>query len=130
MGLLNSDGGILAFGVRPNGTIYGEKINRSEEDMLKRTIDYAITRITPCVQSEQYRVKFTPTIGKHFEDFSSSVERKVLEIKVSQGGPYELYEDQNHEVSVCNLFFPRQPTLNDEFVPLCGWSLNVTHAHL
>ena len=95
--MLNSTGGIIAFGVRNTGIIYGEWIARREEDVLKCTIDEAVKRINPCVRYDQYLVKLTPVNGQHFMDYSQ-YPRKVLEIKVAQGDPHELYEDLNHEV--------------------------------
>ena len=99
--MLNSNGGILAFGVRQTGVIYGEVINRWEEDLLKRTIDETVKRISPCVRYDQYVVKFTPVCGSHFMDYSQQT-RYVLEIKV-KGDSYELYEDQNHEVGMLSV---------------------------
>ncbi len=97
MSFLNSDGGILAFGVRPSGVIYGEKITRREEDHLKCAIDEAVKRIIPYVSSNKYSVSFTPVKGRHFDDKPNTV-RQVLEIRVTPGEPYELYEDSRHEV--------------------------------
>ena len=91
--LLNGDGGIIAFGLRQNGVIYGEKISRSEEDKLQCLVDSAVKRIQPCVRVKQCRIHYIPVhdpIGNENQD------RKVLEIKVESGKT--LYEDRNHEV--------------------------------
>ena len=95
--MLNSNGGILAYGVRQTGVIYGETINRNEEDALKCTIDETVKRISPCVRYDQYVVKFTPVCGSHFMNHSR-YKRQVLEVKVAPGDPFELYEDQRHQV--------------------------------
>lgn len=99
--MLNSNGGIIAFGVRPSGGIYGEKINRHEEDKIKCLIDSAIFRIRPCVNNDQYRLTFTPVLGQHFDaQIEGRVEDlQVLEIRVASGDPNSLYEDQFGEVS-------------------------------
>ena len=95
--MLNSSGGILAFGVHNNGVILGVKLTKGEEDLLKCTIDETMKGISPCVRCNQYLVKFTPVKSQFFMD-DSQHKRHVLEIKVTAGDPYELYEDQDHEV--------------------------------
>jgi len=94
---LNSKGGILAFGVRSSGVIYGEQISRREEDTLKCSIDEAVKKINPCVCYNKYSVNFTQVKGRHFDDVRP-VLRQVLEIRVLQGEPDQLYEDPRHEV--------------------------------
>ena len=95
--MLNSNGGILAFGVLKNGVIYGQKISRWEKDTIREVIDQSIRKICPCVNCDQYLVKFSPVNRKNFMD-DSQHKWYVLEIKVTAGDPYELYTDRNHEV--------------------------------
>ena len=99
MSFLNTKGGILAFGVRASGVIYGEKISRREEDILKCSIDEAVKKINPCVYFNKYNVSFTPVKGHHFDD-DKDVFRQVLEIRVLQGEPDQLYEDPRHQVGL------------------------------
>ena len=99
--LLNADGGILAYGVRPNGIIYGEEISRREQDMLNHTtIDETVKRIIPNVDVEMYRVTYTDVNMPAEVGGALPRRRQVLEIRVAPGSPYQLYEDQNHEVRV------------------------------
>lgn len=89
--LLNSNGGIMAYGVRHNGVIYGDKITRKEQDNLNTIIDEAVKRIFPLVGLGMYRVTFTPVE-------ETEADYQVLTIGVERGDPFKLYEDQNHEV--------------------------------
>lgn len=104
---LNGDGGILCFGVRKTGVIYGDEISRKEEDNLKLIIDEIFKKMTPHVPTDTYRVTFTPVVGTSFRRGDGHKEAtilQVLEIRVAPGDPFSLYEDQNHEVSK---FLPR-----------------------
>lgn len=97
--LLNADGGILAYGVRPNGVVYGEEISRREQDMLNHTtIDETVKRIIPTVGVEMYRVTYTDVDMPKEVGVAPPRRRQVLEIRVAPGRQYQLYEDQNHEV--------------------------------
>ncbi len=90
--LLNADGGILAYGVRPNnGKVYGETITRREQDVLTNsTIDNALKRIVPSVGVDLYSVFFTKV--KDQEDKFV----QVVRIKVAKGK--QVYEDLEHKV--------------------------------
>ena len=97
---LNGDGGILCFGVRKTGVIYGEEINRKEEDNLRLLIDEIFKKMSPHVPTDTYRVTFTPVRGSSFNrQHNEATKLLVLEIRVAPGNPFALYEDLNHEVS-------------------------------
>lgn len=99
---LNGDGGILCFGVRKTGVIYGDEISRKEEDNLKLIIDEIFKKMTPHVSTDTYRVTFTPVVGgsyRRHNRYKEATKLQVLEIRVAPGDPFSLYEDQNHEVS-------------------------------
>ena len=100
--LLNAHGGIIAYGVRPSGIIYGEEINRREQDMLNHTvIDEAAKRIIPAVPGAMYSVQYVPVDMPPLESGEIPPKmRKVLLIRIEPGKPYQLYEDMNHEVGV------------------------------
>ena len=91
--LLNGDGGIVTYGVRRNGVIYGDRINRKEQDVLTHaSIDAAIKYIIPYVDGDLYSIHFTDVVER-----GSCEKLKVVRIKVASA-PYDLYEDKNHEV--------------------------------
>jgi hypothetical protein len=90
---LNGSGGILCFGCRENGRIYGETISRKEEDTLRLMIDARIKKMHPFVSPSTYRVTFTP-VHSHYNKTSV---RYVLEIRVTPGDRYQLYETEFHE---------------------------------
>lgn len=96
--MLNGDGGIIMYGVRTNGIVYGEKISRKEEDNLKNTIDTAMKRIIPYVGGDKYKVKFIKVSENDHRSSLQAASHQVLKIKVEPGDPYEMYEDPNHEV--------------------------------
>lgn len=92
--LLNAEGGILVYGVRPNGIVYGERISRHEQDVLNNTIDNVVKRIIPSVGLDMYRVVFLPAIDRDRDADDKALQ--VLTIKVEPGN--SLYEDLNHKV--------------------------------
>ncbi|XP_019849549.1 PREDICTED: uncharacterized protein LOC109580615 isoform X2 [Amphimedon queenslandica] len=92
---LNGSGGILCFGCRSNGRIYGEKINRKEEDNIRLLIDDTMKRFHPFISPSHYRINFI-TVKSRYN--TSSAPNCVLEIKVEKGDPHELYETEYHEV--------------------------------
>ena len=75
------------------GTVYGECINRKEEDHLKLTIDTVMKKFSPLVKTDAYRVSFVPVGGVGVEHA-----RALIEIRVKPGERFEMYEDMNHEV--------------------------------
>ena len=103
---INGDGGILCFGVRKTGVIYGDSISRKEEDLIRLLIDETFKKMHPHVATNGYRVTFTPVLkSSHSRCDGGKDTRKlhVLEVRIAPGDPFSLYEDLNHEVS-------------------CGWS--------
>lgn len=98
---INGDGGILCFGVRKTGVIYGESITRREEDNIKQLLDDIFKRMHPHVQTDGYRVTFTPVLGSSYyrgDRIKETTKLYVLEIRVAPGDPFSLYEDYNHDV--------------------------------
>lgn len=96
---MNASGGVLVYGVRPNGVIYGEDmINRKEKDMLFHgAIDEALKRIIPNVGLEAYKPLFHEVVCDGPEE-----KRTVLEIKVDgKSRRAEVYEDIRHNVCMC-----------------------------
>ena len=86
--------------MRKTGVIYGEEINRKEEDNLRLLIDEIFKKMSPHVPTDTYRVTFTPVRGSSFNQrFNEATKLQVLEIRVAPGDPFALYEDLNHEVS-------------------------------
>lgn len=86
--LLNSSGGIICFGVRPNGSVVGIKTTRKDEDVYKCTIDEAVKRIHPMVKPSKYRVSFTPVVDHR----GGETKKCVLEIRVEKGDRFQIYE--------------------------------------
>ena len=87
-GLLNSHGGIIYFGIDPNGTIVGMKISRKEEDDFRLSIDHTIGSFQPFISGNLYRLTFIPLqVQNQVSDY------KVIELKVSVGEIGEIYED-------------------------------------
>lgn len=80
-----------------SGFVYGDLINRKEEDNLRLMIDEIIKKFKPMVRPDMYRVSFTPVkeIGA-----STPGELRVVEIRVAAGDRYELYQDEMHQVSI------------------------------
>ena len=90
--------------MRKTGVIYGDVITRKEEDNLKLIIDEIFKKMNPHVQTDTYRVTFTPVVGSSFGrryggyGVMGATKLQVLEIRVAPGDPFSLYEDQSHEV--------------------------------
>ena len=95
--MLNTTGGVMFYGVRPSGTIYGERINRKEQDNLKNIIDDTVKRIIPSVRLDMYRLSFIPVDG-------GPCDRVVLKISVKLGDPVKLYEDAHHNVRIVIMY--------------------------
>lgn len=93
MSLLNTSGGILCFGAKPSGHVYGQEMSRKEEDVYRCTIDEVVKRIHPMVKPSMYRVSFTPVASRsRYNMTSKDRSLYVLEIRVQRGDPYQLYE--------------------------------------
>ena len=82
----------------PKGTIYGDWVNRKEEDNIKLIIDTVFKRFRPMVEPQNYRVTFTPVCGWRSRD-AGDTGRVLLELRIRPGDPFEMYEDCDHEVS-------------------------------
>lgn len=86
--------------MRKTGVIYGDKINRKEEDNLRLIIDEIFKKMSPHVPTDTYRVTFTPVRDNSFNRrYNEATKLQVLEIRVAPGDPFALYEDLHHEVS-------------------------------
>ncbi|CAI8029105.1 Schlafen-like protein 1 [Geodia barretti] len=91
---LNGKGGILCFGCRTNGTVYGESLPRWEEDKMKLVIDDVFKRFRPMVEPQRYRVTCTHVSRRYWTPDTS---RTVVEIRVQAGDDHEMYEDIYHK---------------------------------
>lgn len=80
-----------------SGFVYGDTINRKEEDNLRLTIDETFKKFKPMVRPDMYRITFT--LVKEREG-SSRDDLQVVEIRVATGDRHELYQDEFHEVGI------------------------------
>ena len=74
--------------------VYGQHVSRKEEDVYKLCIDEVMKKMHPMVCPSRYRVSFVPVDMRSYRSSSYF----VLEIRVSNGEPYLMYEDSRHEV--------------------------------
>ncbi len=86
--MLNTNGGIICFGVTKDAIVRGNEISRKEEDVFKCIIDEAVKRIHPMVEPYMYRVSFTPVVDKRGRE----TRYKILEIRVNKGDQFQIYE--------------------------------------
>ena len=113
----------------PKGTIYGDWVNRKEEDNIKLIIDTVFKRFRPMVEPQNYRVTFTPVCGWRSRD-AGDTGRVLLELRIRPGDPFEMYEDCDHEVSciASSGYHPWMiPFLICPFIPI---SLACAHAKM
>ncbi|XP_065897914.1 uncharacterized protein [Dysidea avara] len=103
---LNGSGGILAFGVRSNGTILGNRLTRKDEDNFKLAIDKIMIGFHPIVKPTMYKL----TVDSVLQTTASwTGELYLILLKVNKGEKYSLYEDGDHDVYVRSTTGPKGP---------------------
>lgn len=89
--LINSNGGILVFGVDPSERVVGFELSRSQEDLYKLNFDGAIKLMRPMIHPHQYRLDVM---------YLSHGPFALFEIRMSAGEPEEIYENSKQEMFI------------------------------
>jgi len=74
---LNTNGGVIFFGIEDDGTVQGIQLDRGSRDHLRTEISKLINRFQPSVEPDLYRIDFVPVTGAE--------STYVVEIHVSRG---------------------------------------------
>lgn len=77
---LNTNGGVIYFGVENDGQVSGIQLDRKQRDDLRTRIDQIIKEFTPSVDPDLYKIQFIPVVGA-----GTSVDQYVIELHVSKG---------------------------------------------
>ncbi|XP_044170182.1 uncharacterized protein LOC114967744 [Acropora millepora] len=110
-GLLNTNGGVLVFGVEPkNARILGLQVSREGEDLLKRDLDSTLSSMCPTVSPNLCRVEVSQL---------QDAPRIVVVIKISPGPIGDLFINACQQVFIIRrreLFGPLFPQEIKELV--------------
>lgn len=60
---LNTEGGVIYFGIDDDGRVQGIQLDRSQRDQLRTEISRLINKFQPSVEPELYRIEFVPVEG-------------------------------------------------------------------
>lgn len=74
---LNTNGGIIYFGIENDGRVQGIQLDRSQRDDLRTRISKVINKFQPSVEPDLYKVSFVPVLGRE--------SACVVEIQVCKG---------------------------------------------
>ncbi|XP_028405955.1 uncharacterized protein LOC114528500 [Dendronephthya gigantea] len=105
--LINTNGGILVFGVDHSERVVGFDLPRSYEDSYKLYFDAAIRQMRPTIHPHQYRLDVI------YISYSSQA---IFEIRMSAGEHEEIYENSKREMFIvkekklCGPLFPCEIT--------------------
>lgn len=77
---LNTNGGIILFGVNNDGCVLGVRLSRKQRDELRTLLDQIVQKFIPSVEPESYSIEFIPVYGKDID-----TDLYVVEINVSKG---------------------------------------------
>ncbi|XP_046858415.1 schlafen-like protein 1 [Xenia sp. Carnegie-2017] len=101
--LINSDGGIIVFGVDDSGYVNGFELSRKYEDMYKLRFDAAIRQMRPTIHPHQYRLNVM---------YIEKQRRAIFEIRMSAGELEHIYENSKQEMYIVKdkkLYGPLHP---------------------
>jgi hypothetical protein len=75
---LNTDGGIIYFGIEDNGQVRGIRLSRSQRDVLRTQIDQIVHKFSPSVEPKLCQVSFVQVVGDQIDPDTCIVEIHVL----------------------------------------------------
>ncbi|MDM8559521.1 ATP-binding protein [Candidatus Parabeggiatoa sp. HSG14] len=77
---LNTEGGVIYFGITKGGQVQGVQLNQQQQDLLKKEMDQLIDQFDPFVEKDLYNIHFVPIKGQN-----SGRKVYVVEIHVARG---------------------------------------------
>jgi hypothetical protein len=77
---LNTEGGVIYFGIDERSFVSGVQLNEQQRDLLIKEIDQLVGQFQPSVEKDLYKIRFVPIIGQGVEQ-----DLYVVEIHVAKG---------------------------------------------
>ena len=77
---LNTNGGIVYFGVENDGQVSGVRLDRKQRDDLRTRVDQVVKEFAPSVDPDLYSLHFVPVVGE-----GAAPDLYVVELHVSKG---------------------------------------------
>lgn len=94
---LNSQGGILYYGIADHGEVVGVCLDRQSRDLFLRQLDQAINSFTPHIAHDKYVVKF---ISIYYPNRVLKKDYYVIEIHISEGEESKIYFTGKNEAFI------------------------------
>jgi hypothetical protein len=85
---LNTEGGILYYGISDSGKVSGVKLARKSRDLFMRSFDGILNKFRPPVGPELYNIYFQPVKNR---EQSQMLDLYVIEVQVKQGDATKIY---------------------------------------
>ena len=94
---LNTEGGILFYGIKDNGVVEGISLSRKERDQFLVALDLNFQKFNPQITHEEYQITFKQVKDKSFKDIQ---ELYVIEFRVSKGKKDSVYFTHKNETYI------------------------------
>ena len=94
---LNTEGGILFYGIKDNGVVEGISLNRKQRDQFCLALDSNFQKFNPQITHDDYQITFKPIKDKNFKVVEDLY---VIEVRVNKGKKDSLYFTHKNETYI------------------------------
>jgi predicted HTH transcriptional regulator len=94
---LNTEGGILFYGIKDNGVVEGISLTRKQRDQFCLALDSNFQKFNPQITHDEYQITFKPIKDKNFKEIQDLY---VIEVRVSKGKKDSLYFTHKNETYI------------------------------
>ena len=94
---LNTEGGILFYGIKDNGVVEGISLSRKQRDQFCLALDANFQKFNPQILHDDYQITFKPVKDKSFKDVNDLY---VIEFRVNKGKKNSVYFTHKNETYI------------------------------
>lgn len=94
---LNTEGGILFYGIKDSGVVEGISLSRKERDQFLLALDMNFQKFNPQIMHEEYQITFKQIKDKGFKDIPDLY---VIEFRVNKGKKDSVYFTHKNETYI------------------------------
>ncbi|OMJ90467.1 hypothetical protein SteCoe_7169 [Stentor coeruleus] len=94
---LNTEGGILFYGIKDNGVVEGISLSRKDRDQFTLALDNIFQKFNPQITHEDYQITFKQVKDKNYKDINDLY---VIEFRVNKGKKDSVYFTHKNETYI------------------------------
>lgn len=94
---LNTEGGILFYGIKDSGVVEGISLSRKQRDQFCLALDANFQKFNPQILHDDYQITFKPVKDKGFKEIPDLY---VIEFRVNKGKKNSVYFTHKNETYI------------------------------